>query len=1048
MPWISEEPPSDETGRVWHSALKHALLRRLQADEVQSLVHELMQKHAIRGADLAEILMGFRAVRKGTDDPLLFQYAKLLLKGRCFSPWHLLEALLRTSKFMRPESVDPPRKLQQGLPACEERMFNLITQLFMADELQVKLEGAHDMLRILAHWMHVAAEYEAGKQLDPDNIHALDIYAFGMYEALASLAITAFGSRALRPVTKLSWWKKRRSIIVSEMENFDSHVLIWMGSQLAGRLRALTSMPPFMECDKQGRPVFTDQQVLNSIPDLPVQTTRAGLYIWLNACLTARPLTNDMSILAYLQARYSGDNQSSAIALIQASFDVLTNAVLRKDSEHNIKVIRSFICNKVPMMLNTLGSFMMAPASVESCVQAAFESITMDAVPPITAGSAEGRDKLKLARKEFLQAVALQGLLSEHMMSTILMEPSVSIPRVTRYTKDSLYAQCSNSVGRLEHFVDELDGMVGNAGAISGCIVDVISNLCGNKDTMSLKTVCNMLVKHNSTMDIVLQYAQPATLLTPICTRLNEWTHDQEQAEFTPAYEEFASMLLYVLTIVHRYGLEIADLGLPAENTFVAQLLQNIADSKKTSDLDPEQSSQLSKWVEGLYAVDDSGETNGISDEVMRQCPPQVFYQMVPTLFEQSVLACKSNALSMKLFKGGIELLLEPFLLPCLVGGLSWVAKHSWEDHGDADVLLQALDKLLRQNSASMDAKSMHNAILGIVANPLCHTLEVLISRKPNQRTEKQVNGLLEILKPYRNRKRTMQCSKTELATWTATTGGGFAEHLRIAAQEQITWSLNIGPAPPSKYTHRLVAASTATLGADATLDVLISELKEQTTIGNGSLAFDICSAMICAPTTNSGSAFPGLDGHPQSETAQLTLREALRLRISNVQALLKLPSSTAQALVRLSRVVQAQMAVTPMAQLPMPNMTMAPEAADQVMAELGLTDDTLTTAGAGMSMDQGIQLDATTDANFTNADIEAALNQPTMDLGDSQQTGVPGLQTQNSGLQNQGDDIFADLGVDLSQPVQNQNGSNQGADEDIFAGLNMTMDMDDFDFS
>lgn len=131
-----------------------------------------------------------------------------------------------------------------------------------------------------------------------------------------------------------------------------------------------------------------------------------------------------------------------------------------------------------------------------------------------------------------------------------------------------------------------------------------------------------------------------------------------------------------------------------------------------------------------------------------------------------------------------------------------------------------------------------------------------------------------------------------------------------------------------------------------------------------------------------------------------------------------------------------------------MPSMPMQPETADQVMAELGLTDD-LTSGGAGMSMDQTGQLDATANANFTSADIEAALNQPAMDLGNGQQQSVPGLPSDPSEMQNPANDIFSGLNnVDLSQPVQNPEGSN-GGDDDIFAGLNMDLGDDvDFDFS
>jgi mediator of RNA polymerase II transcription subunit 5 len=76
---------------------------------------------------------------------------------------------------------------------------------------------------------------------------------------------------------------------------------------------------------------------------------------------------------------------------------------------------------------------------------------------------------------------------------------------VTRYTKEGLTAQCANNIGRLEPLIDEVNGMLGNTGAIAGCVVDIIGTLCINRDTMSLKSVCNMLIKKTSVLDIILQ---------------------------------------------------------------------------------------------------------------------------------------------------------------------------------------------------------------------------------------------------------------------------------------------------------------------------------------------------------------------------------------------------------------------------------------------------------------------------------------------------------------------------------------------------------------
>lgn len=113
-------------------------------------------------------------------------------------------------------------------------------------------------------------------------------------------------------------------------------------------------------------------------------------------------------------------------------------------------------------------------------------------------------------------------------------------------------------------------------------------------------------------------------------------------------------MLLLVLAVVHRYQLSESDIGLTSDG-FVSQLLAHISDSIPTDALTYEQGKHLSKWMQGLYATDEHGETNGISDETMSHCPPQDFYLLVPTLFEQSICGCKANALALNTLKGGLE---------------------------------------------------------------------------------------------------------------------------------------------------------------------------------------------------------------------------------------------------------------------------------------------------------------------------------------------------------------------------------------------------------
>lgn len=131
--------------------------------------------------------------------------------------------------------------------------------------------------------------------------------------------------------------------------------------------------------------------------------------------------------------------------------------------------------------------------------------------------------------------------------------------------------------------------------------------------------------------------------------------HCRLTGEFQPPYEEFASVLLLILAVIHRYQLTESEIGVFPSDSFVLKLLNNLSNSIPIKALDEEQNKHLTKWVQGLYATDEQGETNGISDETMSHCPPQAFYLLVPTLFEQSVQACKTNVLALNTLKGGLE---------------------------------------------------------------------------------------------------------------------------------------------------------------------------------------------------------------------------------------------------------------------------------------------------------------------------------------------------------------------------------------------------------
>merc|ERR1712098_356075 len=116
--------------------------------------------------------------------------------------------------------------------------------------------------------------------------------------------------------------------------------------------------------------------------------------------------------------------------------------------------------------------------------------------------------------------------------------------------------------------------------------------------------------------------------------------------------------------------------------------------------------------------------------------PPQDFYLLVPTLFHEIVLGCSTKNLSEDALKGGLEYLVDTFLLPSLVPGITWLACHLWESRGDGNAVLQILSALITSPTSisnNTEASQMLNSILNIVAKNLEHSLRWLQRAEPSR---------------------------------------------------------------------------------------------------------------------------------------------------------------------------------------------------------------------------------------------------------------------------------------------------------------------------
>lgn len=119
--------------------------------------------------------------------------------------------------------------------------------------------------------------------------------------------------------------------------------------------------------------------------------------------------------------------------------------------------------------------------------------------------------------------------------------------------------------------------------------------------------------------------------------------------EFQPVYDEFGSILLFILTVQKRYDLSPYDLGIADGESFIIRLIERGWVSKSAETMSELESQHFSGWISSLY------ETDGIIDDMMSSCSPQDFYLLVPTLFSQSHLACERGVLDFNTLRGGLE---------------------------------------------------------------------------------------------------------------------------------------------------------------------------------------------------------------------------------------------------------------------------------------------------------------------------------------------------------------------------------------------------------
>ncbi|EMD68367.1 hypothetical protein GGP41_003418 [Bipolaris sorokiniana] len=913
----------DSMVKEWTVLLHRCLERRVHSDVFAAAVAQLHAKSPLPGRKLAALLLRPRVADNSNIDPRIVIYLEQLLSLKKLDASDVLIVALLYSKVRLPVKTEEKSSKDaqwSNPPELEELIFHRLHKVFAAEERPVNnVEGVHT-LAVVARWMQAMVTSHTSDTMIQAmaGIQQPQQQSINVREGLAMLVVGVIENSKILRILNHPKAKEVRKELTKSLSSFipflsNNSVGSQTSLSLANRLEISQKQHDLYEKlpnvngegnESAGLEVAALQ--LDAVMELPQANTRAGLYVFLNSLLVARPLTDDFVIISHLHTRYKLEPQNMATELITAAFDILANAMYRNEPTQTLFYLKSFLINKIPTLLTQISGSIF-PMTVEMCITQALSHVDPNAFPSFSQGFDDimgSNNSLSDVRQDYLNACVLHGLLPAGTVERLLGEAPMQGPPAKRYERKELFNQCKLNFDKVSVYIDELENLDGNAGAIVAAIADFISHLCDTQTTMYLKQLCCLIFKKPQAMDVMLQFTSPASILRPLCQFLEDWHYDSDQGEYQPVYDEFGAILVLIMAFVYRYDLVCHDIGI-AHDTFIAKLLQHGHHSIPPDELTEEQGGHLGSWLKGLYDSD----KEGLSNEVFASCRPQDFYLIVPTLFHQTVAACSLGVLSFETVKGGLEYLGETFLMPSLIGGLTWMASYALlQTHNDLDAITRIFNAILLSAPSSGDAQAMHSTIIAMVSSRLEKCFRTLQRREPNRNN---LDSFLQAIKVHTHYERTVFATMKELDQWTNAPNSTLNTSLRHTVQQLSQWAstASMQPNPPS-YTHRQLYASLKMLGAARTLRAIVDELKTQTDSGNGAAALDVGVSIVCAPTVEDspisvdwvGSTVPA----PTPQRTRMNLREMLKQDFDNAASLVATDPLTAETIVRLHRRVEA----------------------------------------------------------------------------------------------------------------------------------------------
>jgi len=144
--------------------------------------------------------------------------------------------------------------------------------------------------------------------------------------------------------------------------------------------------------------------------------------------------------------------------------------VYRSEGQKAAHLLRSYLINKVPLLLASFAASPVYAFDAQFCISQALSRIDQNAFPTLSAMFEDTRSNNTFndgVRQDFCFACCLHGLVPETSIETLLGEITYqTLPAGGRYVKEHLVQDCMADPEKIQSLIGELDYMDGNVGAV------------------------------------------------------------------------------------------------------------------------------------------------------------------------------------------------------------------------------------------------------------------------------------------------------------------------------------------------------------------------------------------------------------------------------------------------------------------------------------------------------------------------------------------------------------------------------------------------------